>query len=51
MLRKFPRINSRIKLLCPLAGLLLAGLSFAAITAAQSVPFPTYQPGANQNGA
>jgi len=49
MFRKSPRSNSRINLLCPLAGLLLAGLSFAALAAAQSVPFPTYQVGANQN--
>src|SRR5271167_4234888 len=51
MLRKFPRSNSRIKLLRPLTGLLVAGLSFAALAAAQSVPFPTYQVGANQNGS
>ena len=50
MLRKFPRSNSRIKLLRLLAGLLAAGLSFAALAAAQSVPFPTYQVGENQNG-
>jgi YVTN family beta-propeller protein len=29
----------------------VAGLSFAAIAAAQSVPFPTYEVGANQNGS
>ena len=29
MLLKFPRSNSRIKLLRPLAGLLLVGLGFA----------------------
>jgi YVTN family beta-propeller protein len=29
--------------------LLVAGLSFAGLAAAQSVPFPTYQVGANQN--
>src|SRR5208283_2572040 len=51
MLRKFPRSKSRIDLLRPLAGLLVAGLSFAALAAAQSVPFPTYQVGANQNGS
>jgi len=49
MLRTSPRSNSRINLLRPLAGLLVAGLSFAALAAAQSVPFPTYQAGANQN--
>ena len=51
MLRKLPRSNSRINLLRPLASLLLAVLSFAALAAAQSVPFPTYQVGANQNGS
>jgi YVTN family beta-propeller protein len=51
MLRKSPRSNSRINLLRPLVGLLVAGLSFAALAAAQSVPFPTYQVGANQNGS
>ncbi|HUN60400.1 MAG TPA: alkaline phosphatase family protein [Candidatus Sulfotelmatobacter sp.] len=35
----------------PLAGLLLAGLGFAGIAAAQSVPFPTYTVGENQNGS
>jgi YVTN family beta-propeller protein len=29
----------------------VAGLSFAALAAAQSVPFPTYQVGANQDGS
>ena len=51
MFRKFPRSHSRIKLLCPLAGLLLLGLVFAGVAAAQSVPFPTYQVGENQNGS
>jgi YVTN family beta-propeller protein len=41
------RNNFRINRL--LVGLLAAGLSVAAL--AQSVPFPTYQVGANQNGA
>src|SRR5208283_5152454 len=50
MLRKSPRSNSRIKFLRQLAGLLVAGLSFAALAAAQSVPFPTYQVGENQSG-
>jgi len=50
MLRKFPRSNSRINLLRPLAGLLVAGLSFAGLAAAQSVPFPTYDVGLNPNG-
>ncbi len=50
MLRKFPRSNSRIKLLRPLAGLLVAGLGFAALAAGQSAPYPTYQVGENKNG-
>jgi YVTN family beta-propeller protein len=50
MLQKFPRSNSRINLLRPLAGLLVAGLSLASLAAAQSAPFPTYQAGPNQNG-
>ncbi len=50
MLRKFPRIDSGIRLLRPLAGLLVAGLSLAALAAAQSVPFPTYEVGPNPNG-
>ncbi len=49
MIRKFPRSNSRINLLRPLAGLLVAGLSFAGLAAAQSVPYPTYAPGENTN--
>jgi hypothetical protein len=48
MVRKSPRSNLRINLLCLLVGLLAAGLSVSAL--AQSVPFPTYQVGANQNG-
>ena len=51
MARKSPRSKSRIKQLGPLAGVLLAGLSFAGLAGAQSVPFPTYQVGSNQNGA
>jgi YVTN family beta-propeller protein len=51
MLRKSPRSNSRIKLLRPLAGLLVAGLSFAGLAAAQSVPFPTYSPGENTSAS
>jgi hypothetical protein len=50
MLRKSPRNNSRINRLRPLAGLLVAGLSFAGLAAAQSVPFPTYENGPNPNG-
>ena len=50
MLRKSPRSNSRINLLRPLAALLVTGLSFAGLAAAQSVPFPTYQVGPQTNG-
>jgi YVTN family beta-propeller protein len=49
MLRKSPPGNSRINLLRLLVGLLAAGLSVPAL--AQSLPFPTYQVGANQNGS
>ena len=51
MFSKYPRSNSRIHFLRPLAGLLAAVLGFAALAAAQSVPFPDYQVGANQNGS
>ena len=51
MLRKSPRSNSRINFLRPLAGLLVAGLSFASLAAGQSAPFPKYQPGENQAGS
>jgi YVTN family beta-propeller protein len=51
MLRKFSRSNSRIKLLRPLAGLLVMGLGFAGVATAQSVPFPTYQVGENLSGS
>ncbi|MGO9440272.1 MAG: hypothetical protein ACLPXM_06995, partial [Terriglobales bacterium] len=47
MSRKCFRDNSLIKRLLLLAGLLATGLSFAALAAAQSVPFPTYNPGQN----
>jgi YVTN family beta-propeller protein len=50
MLLKLPRSNSRINFLRPLAGLLVAGLSFAALASAQSVPFPTYETGPNPSG-
>jgi len=49
MLRKSPRNNSRINLLRPIGVLLVAALSFAALAAAQSVPFPKYQVGENKN--
>jgi YVTN family beta-propeller protein len=48
MSRKSPR-NFGIKCLRLLAGLLATVLSFAAVAAAQSVPFPTYSPGENTN--
>jgi len=51
MFRKFPRSNSRINLLRPLAGLLVAGLSLAGLAAAQSVPYPTYAPGENTSAS
>lgn len=51
MFQKSPRRNSRIRLLGPTVGLLVAGLSFASLAAAQSEPFPTYQVGGNQNGS
>ena len=51
MLPKFPRNDSRTRLLRPLAGLLVAGLSFASAAAAQSVPYPTYQVGENANAS
>ena len=47
MSRKCFRDNSLINRLLLLAGLLATGLSFAALAAAQSVPFPTYNPGQN----
>ena len=39
--------NFRSKYLRKLAGLVAAGLSFATLAAAQSVPYPTYSPGEN----
>jgi YVTN family beta-propeller protein len=42
--------NSQINLLPRLAFLLVAMLSIAALATAQSVPFPTYQVGANASG-
>jgi hypothetical protein len=45
------RKKSRKKRLSPLASLLAAGLSFPAIAAAQSVPYPTYVTGPQANGA
>jgi hypothetical protein len=45
----FPKSRNKSRINRLLAGLLAAGLSIPAI--AQSVPFPTYQVGANQNGS
>jgi len=45
------RKKSRKKRLGPLASLLAAGLSFPAIAAAQSVPYPTYVTGPQPNGS
>jgi YVTN family beta-propeller protein len=45
------RKKSRNKRLSPLASLLAAGLSFPAIAAAQSVPYPTYVTGPQSNGS
>jgi len=49
--RNKSRNKSRINHLRPLAGLLAAGLSFPAIAAAQSVPYPTYVTGPQRNGS
>jgi YVTN family beta-propeller protein len=49
--RNRSRNKSRINHLRPLAGLLAAGLSFPAIAAAQSVPYPTYVAGPQRNGS
>jgi len=43
--------KSAMRRLSLFAGLLAATLSLSALAAAQSVPFPTYQVGANQNGS
>src|SRR5215468_4270274 len=45
------RKKSRKKRLGPLASLLAAGLSFPAIAAGQSVPYPTYVTGPQPNGS
>jgi YVTN family beta-propeller protein len=50
MPQKSSQSSSRINFLRPLGVLLVAGLSLAALAAAQSVPFPTYQVGENKNG-
>ena len=43
--------KSNIKRLSPLAGLLAAGLTFAGLAVAQSVPYPTYFTGPQPNGS
>ncbi len=50
MSEKTSRKHSGINPLHPLAGLLAIGLSASALLG-QSVPFPTYQVGANKNGS
>ncbi len=50
-LQRRSRNKSRIKHLRPLAGLLAAGLTFPAIAAAQSNPYPTYVTGPQPNGS
>ena len=50
--RKNSRKKSRMKRLSPLAGLVAAaGLSLPGLAAAQSVPYPTYHTGPQQNGS
>jgi YVTN family beta-propeller protein len=49
--RNKSRNKSRINRLHPLSGLLAAGLSFPALAAAQSVPYPTYVTGPQPNGS
>jgi YVTN family beta-propeller protein len=51
MSRKRSRNKSRINRLCELAGLLAAVLSFWALAAAQSVPYPKYTVGPQPNGS
>jgi DNA-binding beta-propeller fold protein YncE len=51
MSRKSFRNSFRINRLGTLAALLATGLSFAALAAAQSVPYPTYSPGENANAS
>jgi YVTN family beta-propeller protein len=51
LFRNKTRNKSKINHLRPLAGLLAAGLSFPAIAAAQSVPYPTYVAGPQRNGS
>jgi YVTN family beta-propeller protein len=49
--RNKSRNRSRINPLRPLASVLAAGLSFPALAAAQSVPYPTYLTGPQPNGS
>ena len=49
--RNRSRNRSRINRLRPLASVLAAGLSFPALAAAQSVPYPTYLTGPQPNGS
>ena len=49
--RNRSRKNSPINRLRPLTGVLAAGLSFPALAAAQSVPYPTYVTGPQPNGS
>ena len=49
--RNRSRNKSRINRLSPLAGVLAAGLSLPGLTAAQSVPYPTYVTGPQPNGS
>jgi YVTN family beta-propeller protein len=51
MSRKSFRDSLRINRLGTLACLLATALSFAALAAAQSVPYPTYSPGENANAS
>src|SRR5215469_17542674 len=51
IIKSSSRKKSRKKRLGPLASLLAAGLSFPAIAAAQSVPYPTYVTGPQPNGS
>jgi hypothetical protein len=51
MFRKTSRSSSRLNRLHPLASLLAAGLSSAALAVAQSNPYPTYETGPLPNGA
>ncbi|HXO31862.1 MAG TPA: hypothetical protein VN901_05925, partial [Candidatus Acidoferrales bacterium] len=49
--RNKSRNKQQINQLRPFAGVLAAGLSFPALAAAQSVPYPTYLTGPQPNGS